>query len=375
VHQWQEAADQLRAAITLNVSRPAQASAEGQNAEAMTVDALGCAEWDAMVAAHPQSTIFHSGGWARVLRDTYGHRPFFMAHCEGQRLAGLLPVMEVSSWLTGRRGVSLPFTDFCPALTSAGCDGGELYRRAMETGRQRRWKRLECRGFDDAWAGARPSLSFYGHRIDLGAGEAKLFRGLEGAMRRGVRKAEQMGVKVEFDAGAESMRSFFTLHCRTRRRHGLPPQPWRFFLNIQRHLLSLGRGFIATARLEGRALAAAVFLHDGRQALYKFGASDYESQQARPNNLMMWAAMRHCAERGLATLNLGRTSLSNEGLRRFKLGLGAVEEEIRYMKYDFSSEQFVGDVDHAEGWHNRVFARLPLPVLRLAGAVLYPHLS
>ena len=375
MHQWQEAADQLRAAITPIVSRPAQASAEGQDAEAMTVDPLGCAEWDAMVAAHPQSTIFHSGGWARVLRDTYGHRPFYIARIEDKRLAGLLPVMEVSSWLTGRRGVSLPFTDFCPALVSAGCAGGDLYRSAMETGRQRRWKRLECRGFDGVWAGARPSLSFYGHKIDLGAGEAKLFQGLEGAMRRGVRKAEQVGVKIDFDAGPESMRTFFTLHCRTRRRHGLPPQPWRFFLNIQRHLLSLGRGFVATARLEGRALAAAVFLHDRRQALYKFGASDYESQQARPNNMMMWAAMRHCAERGLATLNLGRTSLSNEGLRRFKLGLGAVEEEIRYMKYDFSSEQFVRDVDRAEGWHNRVFAQLPLPVLRLAGAILYPHLS
>ena len=375
MHQWKEAAQQLRAVVTLTVSRPAQASAEGQDAEVVTVDPLGRADWDAMVAAHPQGTIFHSGGWARVLRDTYGHVPFYIARFEGKRLAGLLPVMEVSSWLTGRRGVSLPFTDFCPALKGAGCDGGNLYQKAVEWGRQRRWKRLECRGFDGAWAGARPSLSFYGHKIDLGAGEEKLFQGLDAAMRRGVRKAEKMGVKIDFDAGEESMRTFFMLHCGTRRRHGLPPQPWRFFLNIQRHLLSLGRGFIATARLGRQPLAAAVFLLDGRQALYKFGASDYASQQARPNNLVMWAAMRHCAARGLATLNLGRTSLSNEGLRRFKLGLGAVEEEIRYVKYDFSSEQFVRDVDRVEGWHNRVFACLPLPVLRLAGAVLYPHLS
>jgi len=200
-------------------------------------------------------------------------------------------------------------------------------------------------------------------------------QGLEGAMRRGVRKAERTGVKVDFDAGEEAMRTFFRLHCGTRRHHGLPPQPWRFFLNIQRHLLRLGRGFIATARLGGQPMAAAVFLLDGRQALYKFGDSDYASQQARPNNMLMWAAMLHCAERGLATLNLGRTSLPNEGLRRFKLGLGAAEEEIRYMKYDFSAEQFVRDVDRVEGWHNRVFARLPLPLLRLAGAVLYPHLS
>jgi hypothetical protein len=61
-------------------------------------------------------------------------------------------------------------------------------------------------------------------------------------------------------------------------------------------------------------------------------------------------------------------------LRRFKLGLGAVEKKLQYAKYDFSSKQFVVDVDQVEGWFNRVFSRLPLPVLRLAGAALYPHL-
>jgi len=343
--------------------------------EPVIVDPLARADWDAEVATHPQHTIFHGGGWARVLQETYGHRPLYVAGWRGRELAGLLPVMEVSSWLTGRRGVSLPFTDFCPALQGAGGEGRDLYRRAMECGRQRRWKYLECRGFDGAWEGSQPSLSFYTHRIDLGAGPEKLFEGMESAVRRGVRKAERMGVRIEFGAGMESMRTFFKLHCGTRRRHGLPPQPFRFFQNIQRHLLSVGRGFVALARLENRPLAAAVFLHDGRQALYKFGASDYSFQQMRPNNLVMWAGMKRCAELGLANLHLGRTSLSNEGLRRFKLGLGAAEEEIRYAKYDFSSNQFVRDTDRVEGWFNQVFARLPRPALRLAGAVLYPHLS
>jgi len=89
--------------MTMTMSSPAQASAEGKEANTMAVDPLERADWDDLVAAHPQSTIFHSGGWARVLRDTYGHRPFYMARFEGKRLAGLLPVMEVSSWLTGRR--------------------------------------------------------------------------------------------------------------------------------------------------------------------------------------------------------------------------------------------------------------------------------
>jgi len=140
-------------------------------------------------------------------------------------------------------------------------------------------------------------------------------------------------------------------------------------------MLQPGFGFIATARWESKPVAAAVFLHQGRQALYKFGASDYGYQHFRPSHLVMWEGIRQCAARGCESLHLGRTSLANEGLRRFKLGFGAREQEIKCCKYDFGAGRFVTDADRAEGWHNRVFAALPPPLLRLAGRLLYPHLS
>ena len=347
---------------------------EGKEAPTVIIDPLQRPNWDALVEAHPRSTIFHGIGWARVLNETYGHVPMYVCRFDGDHLAQSLPLMEVASRWTGRRGVSLPFTDACAPLCGQSADGRNLYREAMDLGRQRRWKYLECRNYDPAWEGCAPSLEFYGHVIDLGIGADRLFNGLDGAVRRGVRKAEAGGLKVEFSADKESVRTFYKLHCGTRRRHGLPPQPFRFFENIQRHILGKGRGFVATARMGSQPAAAGVFFYHGGEGLYKYGASDYGLQHHRPNNLMMWAAMRRCAEEGLSTLNLGRTSLSNEGLRRFKLGLGAVEKKLQYAKYDFSSKQFVVDVDQVEGWFNRVFSRLPLPVLRLAGAALYPHL-
>ena len=245
----------------------------------------------------------------------------------------------------------------------------------MDMGRQRRWKYLECRSSSEGWAGASPSLTFYGHVIDLAPGVDGLFKRLDSAVRQGIRKAEAAGLQVDFSRTSEAIETFYALHCRTRRRHGLPPQPFRFFENIRRFVLDAGHGFVATVRLKDQPLAAGVFFSHGRQALYKYGASDYGFQQLRPNNLMMWAAIRHSATNGFSTLHLGRTSLANEGLRRFKLALGAIEETMRYCKYDFVSNGFVADVDRTEGWFNRVFARLPLPLLRLAGRILYPHLS
>jgi lipid II:glycine glycyltransferase (peptidoglycan interpeptide bridge formation enzyme) len=209
----------------------------------------------------------------------------------------------------------------------------------------------------------------------LGAGEEVLFKQLEGSVRRGIKKAGTAGLSVQFESSMESVETYYGLHCRTRRRHGLPPQPFQFFANIQKRLLQPGLGFIATVRWENRPAAAAVFFHQGRQALYKFGASDPAFQHLRPNNLVIWEGIRQCAARGCERLHFGRTSLANQGLRRFKLGFGAREEEIKCCKYDYRAGRFVTDTDRAEGWFNRFFACLPLPLLRLAGQLLYRHVS
>jgi hypothetical protein len=89
----------------------------------------------------------------------------------------------------------------------------------------------------------------------------------------------------------------------------------------------------------------------------------------------MWESIKWCVRAGLKRIHLGRTSIGNEGLRRFKLGLGAREETIDYYKYDLKKRRFVTEADGAESWANGVFRRLPSGLLRWAGRMLYPHLA
>lgn len=339
-----------------------------------TVDPLTYPNWDTLVAAHGQNSFFHSSAWARVLHDTYGHRPFYLCRTKGAQFESMLPVMEVSSWLTGRRGVSLPFTDTCPSVRSE-LTSGDLFDAALTLGRSRGWRYFESRNNTGDWPDAKPSVSFYSHIIALEGEPEALFKRLGSSLRRGIRKAQEEGLKIEFANGPEAISLYYSLHCRTRRKHGVPPQPIGFFNNIGRHILGAGKGFVGITRFQGTPVAAAVYFHQGLQAFYKFGASDYRFQHLRPNNLLMWEAMKHCALLGCTSLHLGRTSLVNEGLRRFKQSFGAVEETLAYAKYDLRRSTFVTDVDRAEGPLNHVFRCLPPALFRLAGAVLYPHLS
>lgn len=399
---------------------PPAAGIHGCDSVVHRIDPLKDPNWDARLATWPAASFFHTSAWARVLHGTYGFGPAYFVlesrdggmgrpthdpslHGSGDpcrvepgnpsdkatedgspasrllqpspHFHALLPMMEANSWLTGRRGICLPFTDECAPL----CDNSESFRciheAALAHATLRRWRYLEVRG-GKAWFGdAPPSTSFWGHRLDLRLAEEALLTKIDSAGRRAVRKAEQSNLSIEFSQSVEAIRIFYRLHCLTRKRHGVPPQPFVFFANIQRHVLAQNHGWVVLARHGGIAVSGAVFFHSGTSALYKFGASDDRFQHLRGNNLVMWEAIRRYASEGFASLDLGRTSLNNDGLRRFKLSWGPTEYPIDYVRYDLPAGRWVTARDDSSGWYNRVFRILPILVSRLIGAALYRHVA
>jgi hypothetical protein len=286
-----------------------------------------------------------------------------------------MPFVEVASPLTGRRGVCTAFGDHCPPLVRDSAVFRLLYDRTYKHALRRRWRYIEIRGGREWLDGVPASTTYTTHELDLTVPVDKLFGQVDRAVRRNVRKAEREGVQVEISTSADSMKAYYDLHCATRLRLGCPPQPHRFFTAIVKHFMNRDGGFVALARHEDIPIAGIVVLHFGNNAVYKFGASDQASLHLRGNNLVMWKAIEHCAARGLTRYHFGRTSLENEGLRRFKQGWGSVERKLDYFRYDTRLNRFVSVPDRAETWRNRVICRMPLPWVKWLGAVSYPHLS
>lgn len=339
------------------------------------VDPAADPRWDGRLASFPDASFFHTAAWARVLADTYGFKPVYFALTEGETLRALLPLFEVDSWLTGRRGVGLPFTDESGPLCPDDATFQQLQGAAMVHALERHWKSLEVRGGRAFFGLAPASTSFYGHVLDLQHPEAEIFARVDSSVRRAVRKAEQSGLTLSVSQDLSAVETFYALLCKTRQRHGLPAQPFRFFSQIHRHILSQNHGQIVLAHRGTTPVAGAVFFHFGGKVTYKFGASDEKLQHLRANNLVMWEAIRWHAERKFAQLDFGRTSLPNAGLRKFKLGWGTTERSVDYVKYDFKTHAFVTTKDAASGWHNHVFRHLPVALSRIAGVLLYPHIA
>ncbi len=291
--------------------------------------------WTTFVESHPDASPFHHPSWARLLEECYGFKSFAVAALDGDVVLAGVPMLEVSGHRRRRRRwVSLPFTDYCPPLRGApgSCElAGALERLRTRAG----VARLELRGPLEG-PGIRAETVAYRHVLPLDRDSDRLFATFKKSrVQRGVRQAEGFvasGLLAVTRAECESDLSevFYDLHVSTRRRLGVPVQPRRFFRLLWRRMLESGRGFALLARSEGRSVAGAVFLFDGRTMVYKFGASERDAQRLRPNHLLMWSAIREASERGLDVFDFGRTDLNGESLREFKLGWGTSEGPIVY---------------------------------------------
>jgi len=345
--------------------------------EVKTIDPLtSSSEWDKLVSTHPDATIFHSAAWAKVLNRTYGHQPFYLHISNAAGLAGLIPLMEIRSAITGRRGICLPFSDACPPLVFNVNGSDVAHEEIMRVARERKWKYFELRGGDEMMpTSAFPAETFYGHSLSLAPPLEDLWHRFSSSVRRGIRKAVKSGLKIQITADRDSILQFFKLHAKTRRRHGLPPQPLAFFLSIYEEMIKAGHGFVVLARKESRVVSAAVFFKLGRNALYKFGASDHAFQDLRGNNLTMWEGIKCLAQGGCHRLHLGRTSVDNDGLRHFKMGWGTTEEKLNYFIYDLATGGWRKESRGGLRFQHKIFGNLPLSVNRLAGALVYPHLD
>lgn len=332
-------------------------------------------EWDDMVLASGKGSFFHSSAWARVLTDSYGYKPAYFSFIDGKGLKALAPFMEVNSPITGNRGVCLPFTDYCEPIIEDGCSMGDFISRIIGFGKESGWRYFEIRSVASLAPWPAPSASYYDHVLDISRDEKAILSSFRASTRANIKRAEKEGVNVSMGSSMDYVRRFYELNCMTRKTHGLPPQPFRFFENIQKYILSRGHGIVALADFGGIAVAGDIFFNCGDEVIYKYGASDRKYQRYGANNLVMWEAIKYYASRGGKRFCLGRTDPEHNGLLQFKRGWRGQERAINYYRYDLRRDSCISLSSKIRGFHNKVFSNMPVSILKLSGSLLYKHMG
>jgi hypothetical protein len=332
------------------------------------------ARWVTLIVTQPEATVFHHPAWTELLKMCYGYQPTLLASlgASGQPVAAL-PLMRIHSWLTGQRAVSVPFSDFCPPLTLDDASLADLIEELKSWRRQNKVPEIQIRWPLPCVDGVYPTETFAKHITRLDTESEKVYRSFgKTQVQQCIRKAEREGVSIGMSDKWEDLRLFYGLHLGTRRRLGIPIQPLRFFRLLWARLISQGFGFVLLAYKESQLLAGAVFLHWNRTLTYKYSASDPAYWKLRPNNLLLWHAIRWGCEHGYEVFDWGRTDLDNKGLREFKLGWGSEEQILHYsVLTDRPSKTWVAG--KTRRLLTPLIQRSPTWVCRVLGELLYRH--
>jgi hypothetical protein len=340
-----------------------------------TIDPTTTNNWNQIISTLEGNSIFHTSNWAKVLKETYHFTPKYLLGGNAGKSEFILPIMGVKSFLTGHRGVSLPFTDFCGPLIKDEFSVKDAIDSITSIAKNQHWDSLQIRGGHPLFQDKTPSTFYLNHILKFGKTDDEIFSNFKSNLRRNIKKALKQDIKIIVDNSYESLKKFFQLNCLTRKKHGLPPQPFQFFENILKHIINQGLGSIFLAEFNGSTIAAAIYFHFNNKALYKFGASNDKFQLVRANNLIMWEAIKHFNSLGYKELDFGKTAPNNTGLQRYKLDYGPVEKERAYYKYDTKTDNFIHEELKENGWHNKVFSKLPISALKVSGSLLYRHVA
>lgn len=276
------------------------------------------------------ASLFQSAAWHDVLRAAYGFEVTFVDDDEGRSLPLVLTERALAP-----RVVSLPFSDYVDTHAWSPDAFADLLGRVRE-----RFPAHPLIVKTTFAPGELPlgevTREACVHRVDTSDGT-----GLEEPMRssflRGVRKAERAGIALRRSQTREALQRFYQLHAALRlRKFGSIPQPRRFFDAVYDGFLETGRGFILEAAYEEQTVASLIALKAGGLLYYKFGASDADHLDLRPNNLLFHRLVHLAHEEGCAALDLGLSGsgAAYDGLRRFKASFGGRPHPITWFRVD-----------------------------------------
>ncbi|MGH2982525.1 MAG: GNAT family N-acetyltransferase, partial [Solirubrobacterales bacterium] len=252
--------------------------------------------------------------WVEFVAGAQGAEPVIGELTEGSAVRGYftgltvrrfgVPILgsPMPGWTTGFMGFNLEpgvsrreateaLVDF--AFGSLGCAHLELKDHELDLAE------VEGLGFDHtAW---------HGLEVDLSPPEDEVFASFKSACRTAIRKAEKQGIVVEEAEVDGFVEDFYPQMQDVFAKQNLVPTfgPDRI-RELIRHVHPTGRLLLLRARdSEGTPVATGIFPFHNRTIHFLSGASWRSSQSQRPNEALMWHAMRFGKQRGMQAMDLG----------------------------------------------------------------------
>jgi lipid II:glycine glycyltransferase (peptidoglycan interpeptide bridge formation enzyme) len=310
------------------------------------------ARWNSLVASLPITSALQSWGWGEVKRLS-GWQPERIALYEGELLLAAAQLFKRQlagpvAMLYASRGPALANIQDLPRVTEAlkaYAGGAVVLKVEPETGQAANLEAPEFTGlsFEET---IQPEYTLW---LDLRLGLEGLLANMESMHKRNTKLAEKRVVTTT--EGQDAFEEFWELFEATNQRAKLLQHSKEYYQTVLRVMNQPGgKAFISVARLEGKPLAAGLFVAFAGKVDYLYGGSSRENSNAKAPNGMHWGAIKWGIDNGYHTYDLWGVPRQSEGshaagIDAFKEGFGG--QRVRFPAYDMALSPLYGLVKKA----------------------------
>ena len=319
-----------------------------------------------------------------ALALTYKSEPFCVVtqDPDTHQITGGMAFMPLKSLWVGKRLLSLPLTSYCDALANDQ-DVPIFAERAFAN--EPSFDSIELKlshpvshlGMSDrlTW---QTYTAYVTNILPLDGPLDQLYASLhQSCIRRKIKKADKLGILMKEATDDSGLRAFYNLHTAVRKKHGLPPQPYRFFRNMLHQLKSDGVISIPVVEYGGQTVAAAIVLTDNNRCHLEYIACRQDCFTMGVNQALLWKIIKDAKASGAREVDFGRSSVENESLIRFKERWGANSHQLYY--YRHASSPTSGATESSDPIRRRLLTalnkHLPSRLLIWEGEIIYRHLG
>lgn len=326
--------------------------------------------------SNEQASIYHHPLWLKAIAKTFGHTPFyFVISDNSNNIIGLIPFLKIKSILTGKRIVCLPFSTYSDPLIP-----NEIIKDAMEYlilnfGEDFKIDLRSLTDYSDTLKNFSHNSDYVTHILELEEDSQRTFNSFHPtSVRASIRRAEKNNLTCRIENNESDLRIFYNLEAQLRKRLLLPPLPYLFYLNVFKELKDTGLLSLPIIEKDNLPIAAGFILNFKNIYYLEYTASDKNYLGLYPNHKLFWEVIKIAHEQGAGRVDFGRTSLDNNQLIIFKEKWNAKKVNIHQYVYP--------DIGMLKKKQNglkdkmmKINSFLPLELLKLEGAILYPHLD
>jgi GNAT acetyltransferase-like protein len=282
-------------------------------------------EWDPFCDKYSE-LLFHTATWLQVLHAGLQYPYMFCTLWEGNDLILGLPVFLMDYKIFKILYATIPYGTIIGDYQALPYFLPALYNFL-------RSQRFHVLHLGSSYPGIPPlDLSEHTpkyqplHMLSLqGTSEEEIQKKYKSYTRRGIRRAERFGIKVEKISNRCEIEDFYLLYlCAMERNQAMARYPKRFLYSIYDTIIAKGQGDIFFAKLNNKNVAGIMVLYSKNIAHYYFGGSIMEYQKYQPNEAVFHEAILNAIKMKKSAFDFMGSDAHDMALIHFKQKWGAV---------------------------------------------------